>query len=71
MATINDGKEICYKIEDTLRRKDISMKQMAKEIKMSPTNLYDTMKGLSKNKIRYKNLIKIANFLEIDLGIRI
>lgn len=71
MATKNNGKEIYYKIYDTLRRKNISTKQMANEIGMSPTNLYDTMKGLLKNKIRYANLIKIANFLEIDLGIRI
>lgn len=71
MATKNNGKEIYYKIDDTLRRKNISTKQMANEIGMSPTNLYDTMKGLLKNKIRYANLIKIANFLEIDLGIRI
>lgn len=71
MATKNNGKEIYYKINDTLIRKNMSLKKLSKEIGMSPTNLYDTMKNLSKNKIRYANLIKIANFLDIDLGIRI
>lgn len=71
MATVNDGVKIYYKINETLLKKHISLNQMSNEIGMSPTNLYDTMKGLLKNKIRYNNLIKIANFLDIDLGIRI
>nr|DAS87823.1 MAG TPA: hypothetical protein [Caudoviricetes sp.] len=38
---------------------------------MSPTNFYDTMNLLLKDNIRYNSIIKIVNFLEIDLGIRI
>ena len=71
MATYNDGEKIYFKIHETLLKKNISLNQMASDIGMSSTNMYDTMKGLLNNKIRYNNLIKIANFLNIDLGIRI
>lgn len=71
MATLNNGKTIYYKIDDCIRRKGLSQKQVAKAINMSPQNFYDTMNGLKEGNIRYKNLIIIANFLNIDLGIRI
>lgn len=71
MATKNDGKKIYFKIEKARGKKFLTRKALAEKINMSPQNFYDTMNGLLKNNIRYHNLIKIANFLEIDLGIRI
>lgn len=65
------GEEIYFKIEKARLRKNISKKKIALSIGMSPTNFYDTMRLLLKGKIRYKSIIKITNFLGIDLGIKI
>lgn len=65
------GEEIYFKIEKARLRKNISKKKIALSIGMSPTNFYDTMRLLLKGNIRYKSIIKITNFLGIDLGIEI
>ena len=65
------GEEIYFKIEKARWRKNISKKKIALSIGMSPTNFYDTMRLLLKGNIRYKSIIKITNFLGIDLGIKI
>ncbi|WP_335969202.1 hypothetical protein [Fusobacterium polymorphum] len=65
------GEEIYFKIEKARLRKNMSKKNIALSIGMSPTNFYDTMNLLLKGNIRYKNIIKITNFLGIDLGIKI
>lgn len=65
------GEEIYFKIEKARLRKNISKKKIALSIGMSPTNFYDTMRLLLKGNIRYKSIIKIINFLGIDLGIKI
>ncbi|EEU33030.1 hypothetical protein HMPREF0946_01103 [Fusobacterium vincentii 3_1_36A2] len=65
------GEEIYFKIEKARLRKNISKKKIALSIGMSPTNFYDTMRLLLKGNIRYKSIIKITNFLGIDLGIKI
>ena len=65
------GEEIYFKIEKARLRKNISKKKIALSIGMSPTNFYDTMRLLLKRNIRYKSIIKITNFLGIDLGIKI
>lgn len=71
MAKIISGEEIYFKIEEARLKKFISKKKLAISIGMSPTNFYDTMNLLLKDNIRYNSIIKIVNFLEIDLGIRI
>ncbi|WP_339054200.1 hypothetical protein [Fusobacterium animalis] len=71
MAKTISGKEIYFKIEEARLKKFISKKKLAISIGMSPTNFYDTMNLLLKDNIRYNSIIKIANFLGIDLGIRI
>lgn len=65
------GEEIYFKIEKARLRKNISKNKIALSIGMSPTNFYDTMRLLLKGNIRYKSIIKITNFLGIDLGIKI
>ena len=65
------GEEIYFKIEKARLRKNISKKKIALSIGMSPTNFYDTMRLLLKGNIRYKSIVKITNFLGIDLGIKI
>ena len=65
------GEEIYFKIEKARLRKNISKKKIALSIGMSTTNFYDTMRLLLKGNIRYKSIIKITNFLGIDLGIKI
>ena len=65
------GEEIYFKIEKARLRKNISKKKIALSIGMSPTNFYDTMRLLLKGNIRYNSIIKITNFLGIDLGIKI
>nr|DAN32616.1 MAG TPA: Regulatory protein-modification, helix-turn-helix, transcriptional regulator, DNA [Caudoviricetes sp.] len=71
MAKTISGEEIYFKIEEARLKKFISKKKLAISIGMSPTNFYDTMNLLLKDNIRYNSIIKIANFLGIDLGIRI
>ena len=71
MAKIISGEEIYFKIEEARLKKFISKKKLAISIGMSPTNFYDTMNLLLKDNIRYNSIIKITNFLGIDLGIRI
>ena len=71
MAKIISGEEIYFKIEEARLKKFISKKKLAISIGMSPTNFYDTMNLLLKDNIRYSSIIKITNFLGIDLGIRI
>lgn len=71
MATKNNGKDIYFKIDDTVRRMGKTHKGIAKEIGIPTQTYYDTINELLKNNFRYKNLIKIANHLKIDLGIRI
>ncbi len=71
MAKTMTGEEIYFKIEEARLKKFISKKKLALSIGMSPTNFYDTMNLLLKGNIRYKNIIKISNFLGIDLGIKI
>ena len=71
MTKTISGEEIYFKIEKARLRKNISKKKIALSIGMSPTNFYDTMRLLLKGNIRYKSIIKITNFLGIDLGIRI
>ncbi len=71
MAKIIPGEEIYFKIEEARLKKFISKKKLAISIGMSPTNFYDTMNLLLKDNIRYNSIIKITNFLGIDLGIRI
>ena len=71
MAKTISGEEIYFKIEEASLKKFISKKKLAISIGMSPTNFYDTMNLLLKDNIRYNSIIKIVNFLEIDLGIRI
>ena len=71
MAKTISGKEIYFKIEEARLKKFISKKKLAISIGMSPTNFYDTMNLLLKDNIRYNSIIKITNFLGIDLGIRI
>ena len=71
MAKTISGEEIYFKIEKARLRKNISKKKLAISIGMSPTNFYDTMNLLLKDNIRYNSIIKITNFLGIDLGIRI
>ena len=71
MAKTITGEEIYFKIEKARLRKNISKKKIALSIGMSPTNFYDTMRLLLKGNIRYKSIIKITNFLGIDLWIKI
>lgn len=71
MSKTMTGEEIYFKIEKARLRKNMSKKNIALSIGMSPTNFYDTMNLLLKGNIRYKNIIKITNFLGIDLGIKI
>ena len=71
MTKTMTGEEIYFKIEKARLRKNMSKKNIAMSIGMSPTNFYDTMNLLLKGNIRYKNIIKITNFLGIDLGIKI
>lgn len=71
MTKTISGEEIYFKIEKARLRKNISKKKIALSIGMSPTNFYDTMRLLLKGNIRYKSIIKITNFLGIDLGIKI
>ena len=71
MAKTITGEEIYFKIEKARLRKNISKKKIALSIGMSPTNFYDTMRWLLKGNIRYKSIVKITNFLGIDLGIKI
>lgn len=71
MAKTITGEEIYFKIEKARLRKNISKKKIALSIGMSPTNFYDTMRLLLKGNIRYKSIVKITNFLGIDLGIKI
>jgi hypothetical protein len=71
MTKTMTGEEIYFKIEKARLRKNMSKKNIALSIGMSPTNFYDTMNLLLKGNIRYKNIIKITNFLGIDLGIKI
>lgn len=71
MTKTMTGEEIYFKIEKARLRKNMSKKNIALSIGMSPTNFYDTMNLLLKGNIRYKNIIRITNFLGIDLGIKI
>ena len=71
MTKTMTGEEIYYKIEKARLKKNMTKKKIAVSIGMSPTNFYDTMRLLLKGNIRYKNIIKITNFLGIDLGIKI
>jgi len=70
MGVLLNGKEIFDRIEQVRLKKSMSKIKLAKEVGMSPSNFYDTMTLLQKNKIRYHNIIKIVNYLGIDLGIR-
>lgn len=70
MGVLLNGKEIFEKIEQARLEKSMSKIKLAKEVGMSPSNFYDTMTLLQKNSIRYHNVIKIVNYLGIDLGIR-
>ena len=72
MGVLLEGKEIFDKIEQARLEKSMSKIKLAKEVGMSPSNFYDTMALLLRDRLRYK-ILNFFNFFKrkIRLNLRL
>lgn len=62
-----NGEFIYKKIKEKMMSKNINQSDLARELNVSRANVSITLSRIKKNKISYKNLLKISEILECDI----